>query len=448
MIYTVEFDVSGHGTAPETQYIEVVSAGDAASVTEPAAPSDSDYLFLGWFTDSLMTKEWNFSEDRIYRSTTLYAGWKRVTPDWHGNRHSETFTFKKVSWKTWQEHETYDYITNGNIEQSEDTDTKIMGTLDFEGYELPSAEDLIRIFYSFKDDNGIMAEVAVATMFVAYPRLKYTDTLKGIKANGTLECSSVLSAAHTKHIGMPKTIPKNSNAIYEAEQLLLECGLQTSAEPSPFSLSVDHTFDADTSYLDMVNWLLSAAGYTEAFPDEYGIVQLKSYASAQQRKDYTVFANNDESIMYPELEEANDWQSTPNVVRMIYNTDDACIVAYAENISGSRASLDARGGREITYFEEVSDISGSSKANALKEMAEKKLLELSSDIEYVTFEHAYVPMSVYDPVKIMYSDLEWAGNANNMSVNLSPSTKTQTKVKRVITENIEIRSGATVYRGG
>ena len=182
----------------------------------------------------------------------------------------------------------------------------------------------------------------------------------------------------------------------------------------------------------------------ECYPDAEGVVQMKpSYAAG---RDATVFVNNDRSIMYPQILRTNDWQKTPNVVRLIYNSDEACIAAFAKNVSGSRASLASRGGREITYFEEVSDLSGTSRTNALKDLAEKELMEKSADIEYVRFEHAYVPMTIFDPVEIHYADLTWNGTADNITVDLSPSTKTQTRIKRILTEDIEISSGASVYR--
>ena len=368
--------------------------------------------------------------------------------NWHGNRHSERYIYRRVAWRTWQEHESYDYITSGSIEQSAGSELKVTGAFDFEGYELPNENDLIRIYYQFRDDDNVLASTPVATLFVSYADLDYVDTVKGVKASGSLDGASVLSVLDEKTIGMPVTVQANANAVYEAEQLIIECGLLTNTEPSSYSLSADHTFDAGTSYLEMVNWLLEAAGYTEAFPDANGVVQLLSYASAQQRKDYIVFANDENSIMYPKLQEANDWQQTPNVVRLIYNTDDACIVAWASNNTGSRASLDARGGREITYFEETGELSGLSKANTLKEKAEEMLLEKSCDIEYVTFEHAYKPLTIFDPVRIIYSEMEWEGNVDNISIDLAPSTKAQTKIKRVLYENIEVSSGATTYRGG
>lgn len=367
--------------------------------------------------------------------------------NWYGNRHNEKYIFKRVSWDNWQEHNEYNYITTGSIEKSADTDLKVTGSFDFEGYDTPDPNDLVRVYYSFTDDQGEEAIEVLATLFVSYASVKYTDTLKGIKAEGTLDGSSVLSVLQEKVIGMPKTIAKSANAVYEAEQLILECGLRVEATPSSYSMSEYHTFDAGTSYLEMVNWLLETASYTQAYPDAYGVVQLKSYTEAQERTDYTIYKNDEQSIMYPEIEASNDWQTTPNVVRLIYNTDEACIVASASNIAGSRASLSNRGNREITYFEELSEINAvDSRANTLKELAEEKLKEKSCDIEYVNLSMAFTPLDVYDPVRIIYDEMEWKGNIDVMNISLSPATKTQLKVKRKLINEIEITSYATVYR--
>ena len=69
--------------------------------------------------------------------------------------------------------------------------------------------------------------------------------------------------------------------MYEAEQLVRECGLLTDATPSSYNMSEDHTFDSGTTYLEMVNWILETAGYTNAYPDANGIIQMRPYAEAQ-----------------------------------------------------------------------------------------------------------------------------------------------------------------------
>ena len=68
-LYTVTFDVQGHGTAPEPQKVE---AGKTA--TKPQNMSAPGYVFGGWYTDSECTKAFDF-ESPITEDITLYANW-------------------------------------------------------------------------------------------------------------------------------------------------------------------------------------------------------------------------------------------------------------------------------------------------------------------------------------------------------------------------------------
>ena len=456
--FIVKFDNTGIGTETQEQHLPVMTPQDdlypgislypqpPVYATKPDDPTSDDYKFGGWYSDPLCVQRWDFSTP-ITRHTTLYARWIRTEPYWFEDRIDEEFIYVRVDPNTWQEHETYDFITKGSIELSTSAEKKVTGNFEFEGYETPAESDLVRVYYSFKERSGLSATVPIATLFTSYDEKKYTDTAAEVKVVGTLEGQSVLKVLEDdKSPGMPVTFKKNSNAVYEAEQLIRQHGLQTNAEPSAFALSADHTFDAGTDHLEMVNWLLEAAGYEEAFPDAYGTVQLVSKASLNGGEIKWTFANDEDSIMYPEIESSNSWTSTPNVVRLLYNVDDACIAAWAKNNRGSTASIEARG-REITYFEEIGELGdGKSKANALLEQAIRTLEDMSSDTEYVEFPHAYVPISIYDKIKVNYADMEWIGLADNMKIDLSVATKTQTKIKRVRSENIEVTAGSETYR--
>ena len=456
--FVVKFNNAGIGTEPEEQHLEIMTpqndlypANDLypqppVYATKPDDPTADDYDFGGWYTDQLYQKKFDFSAP-VTSHITLYARWIRTAPYWFKDRIDEKYTYVRVDPVTWQEHETYDFIKKGSVEMASTAEQKVTGSFEFEGYELPAESDLMRVYYSFRERSGLSASVPIATLFTSYDDKTYVDTMKDVKVSGNLDGYSVLKVLEEdKSPGMPVTFKKNSNAVYEAEQLIRQHGLQTNAEPSAFALSADHTFNAGTDHLEMVNWLLEAAGYEEAFPDAYGVVQLISKASISGKDVAKTFANNEESIMYPEVVSNNARMTAPNVVRLLYNTDDACIVAWAKNERGSAASIDARG-REITQFEEIGELGeGASKANALMEQAISKLEELSSDTEYVEFQHAYVPISLFDKIKINYADMEWVGLADNIKIDLSVSTKTQTKAKRVISENIEVTAGSDTYR--
>lgn len=69
-IYTVSFDLNGHGDAIASQYI---AAGGKA--TAPAAPTATGYVFKGWFKEEELTNAFDFDNDTIDSDTTIYAKW-------------------------------------------------------------------------------------------------------------------------------------------------------------------------------------------------------------------------------------------------------------------------------------------------------------------------------------------------------------------------------------
>lgn len=68
-IYTVSFDMGGHGTQVPTQY---VFYGD--TVTRPADPYESGYVFEGWYANRYYTLLFNFNTE-ITADRTIYAKW-------------------------------------------------------------------------------------------------------------------------------------------------------------------------------------------------------------------------------------------------------------------------------------------------------------------------------------------------------------------------------------
>ncbi len=68
--YTVSFDANG-GSSVSGQ--SVPEGGRAA---EPDAPTRSGYVFRGWYSDSDLTRPWDFGGDTVNSSLTLYAKWE------------------------------------------------------------------------------------------------------------------------------------------------------------------------------------------------------------------------------------------------------------------------------------------------------------------------------------------------------------------------------------
>lgn len=364
--------------------------------------------------------------------------------DWFGNRYSETYTYTRVSWDTWNEYESYDYITDGSLELSTSSSMKVTGSFDFEGFDLPRTDDLVRVYYSFTDSKGEYTKVPLATLFVEYSSLTYSDTLKGVKSKGTLNGQSVLLVMERDLYGPPYPVKRGENPILVAVRLIKECGLNVDYVPTGKVMNVDYTFPAGTSYLEMVNWLCDFAGYYQAYPDEYGTIQLNPISSENEAD--VEFVNDDRSIMYPEISDETNLNEACNIVKIGYSSETGYRWAEARNLSGSPISLNQTGGRRSVLYEEATDIEdGKNATSAIRELAQERLKEQALKVETVTFSHAYIPMNINQAVQVRYSDYDWLGYVNNMSISLKPAIKTQTKIQKEEQYDImmSISSGVT-----
>lgn len=367
--------------------------------------------------------------------------------DWHGNRSKETYTYKRVRWAPGMpdhlgEFETYGNITGGRVELSAFTDAKASCRFSFEGETPPDTTDLVRIYYSFEDDNGDSANVPIGTFFVSYGDVVYISDGETIIERGTANGISTLSPMIDKKLGVPYTIPANTDCVAEANRIITQdFYLLTNYVNSPGTTTkTAHTFEPDDSWLTVVNWLLSVANYQSCYPDPYGNIMLDAYVDPESRSVVATFKDDEQSIMLPEVELANDWADTPNVARLYYQTDDECLWAKASLESGSRASLNGRGGREVTMVESVDELNGSTQLNRIENLtnlAVQRLTDNAAEIEKVTLTHAFIDgVRPNDAVSVEYSGFDWRGNVTNMSIELEPSTQCETQLRHFVSNSL------------
>lgn len=367
---------------------------------------------------------------------------------WDGNRANERYSYRRVKWSPgnaghFGELESYGNITSGSVELAAFTDTKASCSFSFEGGTPPDTTDLVRVYYSFTDDDGETAETPIGTFFVTYGDVSYTRDGDTLKESGSAEGSSVLSALIDRRLGAPYTVDAGTDCVNAAVTLVEGFGLPTNHPDSPGILTTSaHTFEPDDSWLTVINWLLTSANYQAAYPDPYGNVMMVPYVDPEARAISYTFRDDRHSIMRPDVSMANDWRETPNVARLYYSTDDECIAASASMVSGARASLAGRGGREVTLVESVDELEGATQADRLtnlKAMARQRLVDQSAEIEKVTLTHAYIDGIVPNSaIAIEYSDMTWKGNVTNMQIDLSPSTQCQTQLRRFVPNSLTI----------
>ena len=72
--YTVAFDMQGHGE----QVPAITGLSYGAKVTKPTDPTESGYIFGGWYKEATCETAWNFYIDTVKAATTLYAKWVQI----------------------------------------------------------------------------------------------------------------------------------------------------------------------------------------------------------------------------------------------------------------------------------------------------------------------------------------------------------------------------------
>jgi hypothetical protein len=368
--------------------------------------------------------------------------------DLFGNRANETYTYRSVSWPDFVEGADLGNVTAGNVELSAFSDLKATCSFQFEGGEEPNTNDLVRIYYSFDDDNGEHSEFCIGTFFIGYADANYRLNGDTLIASGRVNGWSTLKVLQDVQIGYAYTVSAGTYAIAKAIEIIQNAGLPVNvANESTYQLSNDHTFQPKDTLLTMVNWLCTAADYQAPYPDAYGTIQIQQYIDPSERATVATFKDDGQSIMYPDISIENDWQEIPNVYRLYYSTDEIAIRAEARNISGSKASLDRRGGRELVEVADVSELAGadsSAMAANLESMAAAKLLNNSQEIERVELSHPYIPLVANDAVQVNYANRAWAGNVQNIKIDLAPATQCNTVLRRFIPSTITVQTSSVI----
>ena len=72
--YTVSFNMGGHGTAPDSQSVE-----EGKKAEKPADPSETGWIFGGWYTDDTYSAEFDF-DTPIVKDTVVHAKWTEKEP--------------------------------------------------------------------------------------------------------------------------------------------------------------------------------------------------------------------------------------------------------------------------------------------------------------------------------------------------------------------------------
>lgn len=363
--------------------------------------------------------------------------------NWNCSRKNEKFTYTKVLYPSFEETGEYKHFSGGSIEYSLYSDLKCSGSLTVDGNEMPDMNSLVRVYYSFEDDYGNASGlIPLATMFITCSEPAWG----GAKTTMSLTGYSTLYLLSQRILGAPRTYLEGTNPIEQAKSILegyhIADVAKIDAANTGRKLNAPHTFDADATLLEVVNWLLNAGGANAAMPDAFGMVA--PYSDAQTEPVLT-FKDDGNSIMYPDASKSTNFYDLPNVCRAYYSNSDESIWAVAINVDPASDISTVTLGYEKTLYENYSEVAGDTIEERQTNLAAKAsyaLLDNTAQIDYVTVKNAYCGLGINDNVLIDYqlAGINFQGNISNLSISLESAIPVTTKIRHYQMRDYQIQS--------
>ena len=230
-------------------------------------------------------------------------------------------------------------------------------------------------------------------------------------------------------------IARGTNYLTPIKQLLSRAGVALCIEtPTSLTLATDREdWEIGTSYLSIINQLLSEINYKPLWFDSEGYAILEPYrAPVAANIRHTLDNDTVKSLLLPEISREMDVYSTPNVFICVVSSADraAVMIAKAENNNPSSPISIARRGRRITGIYRVDNIASQAELQAY---ADRLCNESLLTGETISVQTALLGgYGVADIVALRYGDLSDLCVEHGYSMELKPGGTMTHNLERVV----------------
>ena len=313
--------------------------------------------------------------------------------DWLASM-QQTFEYYTVDPGTWKDDKLLSDVKASSI--TRDSEVETLGSATFEVTDL-LGECYIRV-YLITIQNGNREKHPLGTFLVQTPSSSFDGKIRNV----SMDAYTPLLELKEKQPPIGYFIPKNENIMNTVKRLTQEnarapvSGVNCSAK-----LNYDFVADTEDTWLTFLTDLTTNAKYTFDL-DELGRILFSPKQDTASLQPIWTYDDNNSSILYPDLSIDHDLYGIPNVVEIIYTTNNDIYYAKVVNDDSNSPTSTVNRGREITYRETKPNLIGEPTQAQVEEYAEQLLKDLSS-IEYtVSYTHGYCPVKVGDCVRLNY----------------------------------------------
>ena len=307
----------------------------------------------------------------------------------------QTFEYYIVNPATWKDVRRINNVKSGSI--TRDLGVETLGSATFD-IEEPLGECYIRV-YLITIQNGAKDKYPLGTYLIQTPSSKFDGKNKIV----SVDAYTPLLELKENPPPIGYSVLKNTNIMETAYKITKEqARAPVVAAACAETLFSDFVANTDDTWMTFLNDLMANAKYTFSL-DELGRILFSPKQDMASLQPVWTFDDSNSSILYPEINMDYDLYGIPNVVEVIYSSDDRCYYSRVVNDDSNSPTSTVSRGREIIHRVTEPILYGNPTDEQVNEYAVRLLRSLSS-IEYtVNYSHGYCPVKIGDCVRLNYS---------------------------------------------
>lgn len=307
----------------------------------------------------------------------------------------QTFEYYIVNPATWKDVRRINNVKSGSI--TRDLGVETLGSATFD-IEEPLGECYIRV-YLITIQNGAKDKYPLGTYLIQTPSSKFDGKNKIV----SVDAYTPLLELKENPPPIGYSVLKDTNIMETAYKITKEqVRAPVVAATCTETLFSDFVANTDDTWMTFLNDLMANAKYTFSL-DELGRILFSPKQDMASLQPVWTFDDSNSSILYPEISMDYDLYGIPNVVEVIYSSDDRCYYSRVVNDDSNSPTSTVSRGREIIHRVTEPILYGNPTDEQVNEYAVRLLRSLSS-IEYtVSYSHGYCPVKIGDCVRLNYS---------------------------------------------
>lgn len=307
----------------------------------------------------------------------------------------QTFEYYIVNPATWKDVRRINNVKSGSL--TRDLGVETLGSATFD-IEEPLGECYIRV-YLITIQNGAKDKYPLGTYLIQTPSSKFDGKNKIV----SVDAYTPLLELKENPPPIGYSVLKDTNIMETAYKITKEqVRAPVVAAACTETLFSDFVANTDDTWMTFLNDLMANAKYTFSL-DELGRILFSPKQDMASLQPVWTFDDSNSSILYPEINMDYDLYGIPNVVEVIYSSDDRCYYSRVVNDDSNSPTSTVSRGREIIHRVTEPILYGNPTDEQVNEYAVRLLRSLSS-IEYtVNYSHGYCPVKIGDCVRLNYS---------------------------------------------